>query len=286
MKVIIKAYAKLNLTLSLCGMYDRTYHKLNSLVTTVDVSDTLTIAKRQDKQVNVTIDGRKDVFTNTSSLARTIIDKFLLTGVDIDITKGIDIMGGMGGSSAILSAVIVAMSTLFNLPIEQMLQIAKSYGSDIVYLIKGGLALLSGKGDDLKSFVCKNKLYFTVLSGVKLSTADVFCQYDLLNDKQNFNHALLIDCLQKNNILLARKLLGNDLENSACVLSGELRQTIDLCKSLNLPKPTLTGSGGNLFILCKSLSQAKQYANVLVSKGIRAYSATSTDCGNQLVVID
>ena len=100
----LHAYAKLNLTLNVYGG-DGKFHELDSIVTSVDVFDTVIVTPRADDIVTVTgVDGELPQDNTAWKTAKAFVDSVGTHGVDIVVQKGIPFGAGMGGSSADASA--------------------------------------------------------------------------------------------------------------------------------------------------------------------------------------
>ena len=56
MRAKVKAFAKINLTLNICGVQGG-YHDIESLVTTIDLFDTVTVSPRKDDKITLTMRG-------------------------------------------------------------------------------------------------------------------------------------------------------------------------------------------------------------------------------------
>lgn len=277
MSIKLKAYGKLNLTLNVKGSFEGGYHRLCSVAVTVDVFDGVTLSKRQDKEVSISVIA-KNSFGGKTALcaARAVVDKYGVGGADIIIEKGVPLCAGMGGSSAAAAAVICGMAALYDLPFDKDLyEIAAKCGSDITYLMKGGLALIEGKGDDITYLKYEKELYFTVIEGAPLITEEVFSQFDKSPDYTFYDGEKLIKALFEGKIDRARSFLGNNLQAAAIRQEGRLANIITKCDKLNLPAPLMTGSGGNFFILCGDLEQAQDYAQKLKAQGLNAYALKS-----------
>lgn len=278
MDIRLKAYGKLNLTLNVKGSFEGGYHRLCGVATTVDVFDEVTLSKRQDKEIRASVIAKKNSFGGKTALrtAKAIADKYGVGGVDIKIEKGVPLCAGMGGSSAAAAAVICGMAALFNLPFDKDLyEIAAKYGSDITYLMKGGLALIEGKGDDITYLKYKKELYFTVIEGAPLITEEVFSQFDKSPDYTFYDSEELIKALFEGKIDKVRPFLGNNLQAAAIRQESSLAKIITLCDKLNLPAPVMTGSGGNFFILCDDFEVAQKYATELKAQDLDACALKS-----------
>jgi 4-diphosphocytidyl-2C-methyl-D-erythritol kinase len=73
----------------------------------------------------------------------------------------------------------------------------------------------------------------------------------------------------------AGRFLGNNLQAAAIRLNPGLANIINICAQKGLPKPVMTGSGGNFFILCQNEEDATRYALILKEAGLNAYPLNS-----------
>ena len=129
-------------------------------------------------------------------------------------------------------------------------------------------------------FVANDNIYdFVVITGAKMSTTQVFAEYDRLPDLTSYDNDALLDALSKRNIDHARKLLGNDLQAAAIRLYPQSAEIINVCNKVGAPTPTMTGSGGNFFILCKNAKEASFYANKLSVEGLKAVACKTVSLG-------
>lgn len=181
----VKSFAKLNLTLRVTGVKDG-YHMLDSLVTTVDLYDAITVKKRRDKLVSVSMRGCGSESipfdkNNAVKAAELFIERYGVCGADITVYKNIPMGSGLGGSSADSAGVINALSKLhkINDPVGMKL-IADLTGSDTRYMLDGGYARLYGRGNEVERLQSDLKLNFLLLvpdGGV--SSGKCFEKFDL-----------------------------------------------------------------------------------------------------------
>ncbi len=276
----IKANAKLNLALNVEGMLGENFHRLSTVMTTVGISDTVTVTGRGDEQVMVTINGVAEHNNAAFKAADAIARRFSKRGADIVIDKKIPVMGGMGGSSAAAAAAIRAMSLMYGLPDDQVFSLAAEFGSDINYLMRGGLALARGKGDDLVFYGFCPKLFFVLIEGPRLTTKDVFARYDSLpRPSERYDCAALIAAIKSGDIEAARAHMGNNLFPAAKSLFPEFGLIEKICRGCSFPAPVMTGSGGNMFILCGGKVEADAFSAGLNKKGLKALSCESAENG-------
>ena len=147
------AYAKLNLTLDVLHRRADGYHDLQMVMQSVALTDHLTV------ETGV---GELRVRTNFSflpndekNLAAAAALRFQeatgmeLGGVSIAIEKKIPVCAGMAGGSSDAAAVLRALNDLTGagLTVDQLAEIGQKVGSDVPYCVRGGTALVEGRGE-------------------------------------------------------------------------------------------------------------------------------------------
>jgi hypothetical protein len=171
-KITVKIPAKINLTLDVVGVRDG-FHDIESLCVGVNIYDKITVKKRSDKLVTLKEVGIKagcEVQNNNAyKSAILFMQTFRTSGVDIIVDKSIPVGAGLGGSSADIAGVLLAMQKLFGVK-KDIKPLADSLGSDSGYMLSVRPAIISGRGDKVidlnekKSF-STNRFYDNVLFG-------------------------------------------------------------------------------------------------------------------------
>ena len=252
MKTRVKAYAKINLSLNVFQA-ENGYHALDSVVTTIDLYDTITASKRKDDKIVVTMRGvGEDILygenNNAYKAAKLFQQTFGVNGADITIVKNIPLAGGLGGSSADIAGVLKALKTLYAIE-EDVKPLADKLGSDSGYLLTGGFARISGRGEKVEEINSESDFWVILIyseSGV--NTGDCFREYDLSptlvkpsdNDK-------LIQAIVDGDIAQIAKSVGNDLLVPATKLCPEVEKNLNALKSLSPLCASMSGSGSTVF---------------------------------------
>lgn len=247
-KVRLTAFAKANLSLNITDKRDG-MHVLDSVMLSLDVFDTVTVGERDDDKVCVSFtNAQVDPVNNTAYKAVKSVMPFLGgKGFDIVIEKGIPISAGLGGSSADGAAVLRALDLFYRLPSLgiDMRAAALSVGSDVPFMLTGGMARVRGTGDDLFFMGNKTELFAIGLMDGAVSTAECYKRFDGLYGSGRF-------CPTDNDRLCELLMSGdkssvamfkNALTEPAKSLSPSLS---DLFQKLNGAGAAtcLTGSGG------------------------------------------
>ncbi len=151
--VTARAPGKINLALEALGRRSDGYHDIETVITTVELSDQLTL--RVASGLRVTIDGPE---------ARGVAGADELAGraaqalgsaagrapdVAITVTKRIPVAAGLGGGSADAAAVLRGLDRLWGLgwPAERLAELGAALGSDVPALVVGGATHCSGRGE-------------------------------------------------------------------------------------------------------------------------------------------
>lgn len=260
--VSVKAYGKVNLTLDIVGAKDG-YHMLDTICCTINKYDKVTVRKKREDNVLVTLHGPygTDSFIqselNAYKAAVKFKEKYNTCGVNVEIIRNIQNGSGLGGSSADIAGVLNAMCKLFGVE-ESQKDIADSIGSDAGYLLNGGFARLRGRGEDVKPINSDWRLYFVIIYANKgVNTRDSFALYDQLNKEYSISNNDEIErfCLEKN-IELFRGREKNDLLEPSSMINSEIRDNIQALKELSPDFVSMSGSGSSVYAMYDSYEMA------------------------------
>lgn len=222
-------------------------HTLDSLMMSVDLFDTVTVTPRSDEKIVVSFIGADVGENNTAYKAAAAVRDIIGGGYDITVEKGIPIGAGLGGSSADGAAVLRALDVLHRLPERgvDMRKVALSVGSDVPFMLTGGLARVRGLGEDLFFIENKLKLFIVGLMADSVSTAAAYKKFDELYGDFTYCPTdtdklcnLLLDGNDK-----AVNHFGNALYEPAVCFSPEIKNNAELLRSYGAAV-NLTGSGG------------------------------------------
>ena len=149
----IPAYAKVNLSLEVIGRRDDGYHEVATILQTVDLADTVTLRPGDGLTVtcdDATLSGEANIVWDAAvALAKHV---GVAPNARITIEKRIPVAAGLGGGSSDAAAALRGLNVLWglNLPDAELASVAASLGSDVPFLLMGGAALGTGRGDRLK----------------------------------------------------------------------------------------------------------------------------------------
>lgn len=254
MSIRVKAYAKLNLTLSITGK-ENGYHLLDSLVCSADLFDLITLKKRKDCKITVKMRGLGTELmpieqNNAYKAAKAYVEAFQTSGADILIDKNIPLGAGLGGSSADAAGVIRGMSGLYGAGSgEQLKELCDKLGSDTGYMLKGGFARLSGRGEKVLPINCKTRLNFLLLVPDRgVSTAECYKMYDGFPVELPPSDVAAA-ALESGNLAALGQSLSNALYNAAASVNPDVKKAFGELKAFSPLGVNMTGSGSGVYAL-------------------------------------
>lgn len=165
--IVEHAYAKLNLTLEVIRKRTDGYHDLATILQTVDLHDTLEFRDNEGIEFecsDASIAGDDNLVVRSAEALR----KAAATsrGARISLQKRIPVAAGLGGGSADAAATLRGLNRLWELGLSEneLVEIAAEVGSDVPFLICGGTALASGRGEKLESLPAPEHGWFVIVT--------------------------------------------------------------------------------------------------------------------------
>jgi 4-diphosphocytidyl-2-C-methyl-D-erythritol kinase len=250
-KAKVKIPAKLNLSLDVVGNSGG-YHQLNSIVCSVNLYDEVSVKVRNDYDITLKEKGIscgcEPIKNNAYKTAEKFMVEYGVLGADITINKSIFVGGGLGGSSADIAGVINCVQKIYGLTDEECLNLANRQGSDSGYMLKGGLALLEGRGDKITSLGKLNKTYMLLVrNDTTVLAKSVFKEFDDRAESFKPCSKQAIEKLTSGDTLGFFKALKNDLTASAVKYCKEIESAVKGLKTAGALTALMTGSGPTVF---------------------------------------
>jgi len=176
----IKSYAKINISLKVLGKLKSNLHKIESLVSFINLYDEIFIKKINNKDHKIIFYGKfsKGISKkNTISSLLKILDKKLYgQKYLIKVNKKIPQKSGMGGGSMNASSLLkfLIKSQKLNLSYKEISKICSKIGSDVIIGMQSQTSILYGNGS-LKN-LNKNIYLYTLLvrPNFGCSTKDIY----------------------------------------------------------------------------------------------------------------
>lgn len=245
-KITIKTPAKINLTLDVLGV-NGNYHNICSMVASINVYDEITAVKRKDDKINLTTKGLPldcAVVDNNAYKAAALFQRTFNTGgVDLTVKKCIPVAGGLGGSSADIAGVLNALNLLFETDMN-MEELAAELGSDAPYMVKGGYARISGRGEKIERLNIGRALYLIIITeNATISARSCYKKFDQKKKEYPPCTAKAVSLLEEGDDKGFLSVIKNDLSAAACDLVPEIKFNLQALKKAGAKAVTVAGSG-------------------------------------------
>jgi 4-diphosphocytidyl-2-C-methyl-D-erythritol kinase len=212
---IVRAPAKLTVSLRVTGVRADGYHLLDAEMVTVDLADTLTFSEGDALEI-VGIDVEADE-SNLVRRALALIDRRAHVRLEKRIPPG----AGLGGGSADAAAVLRWAGV-------DELQLAARLGADVPFCVRGGRARVAGIGEQLETLPFEARTYTLLIPPFGCSTVDVYRAWDDLGGPTGVG--------------------TNDLERAAFAVEPRLIEWRDRLGEVSGQQPMLAGSGSTWFV--------------------------------------
>ena len=176
----IKSYAKVNISLGVLGKFKSNLHKIESLVSFINLYDKIFVKKINNKDHKIIFYGKfskRIPKNNTISNLLKIIDKKLYgQKYLIKVNKRIPQKSGMGGGSMNASSLLkfLIKSQKLNLSTQEISKISSKIGSDVIIGMQSKTSILYGNGN-LKNLNKNLNLYILLVRpNFGCSTKDIY----------------------------------------------------------------------------------------------------------------
>ena len=248
----LSAYAKINLHLHSERRRADGYHDLKTVFCHLDLCDTVQISA-QHHRIELISDTGLDVSDDLAGRAASALKTALgddQLGCKIRVIKRIPAGGGLGGGSADAAAVLRGLSSLWSVDPSVLHPIAAQLGADVPFLLKGGLALATGIGDQLQPIQTKatGGLVTLLFPDVSVATPDAYRWMDedgLDRDTDGLEHlTLLLEAFQSNSDQFIKHVY-NSFDRPVRQRIPEIREAFSAANNAGL-KPLLCGSGSTV----------------------------------------
>jgi len=277
-----KVYAKLNLSLNVTSLEVNGYHNLDMVNQSINIFDEIELTPRDDKLCKIYCDRDIGIINTALTSASQFVKRFDCCGYDVTIKKGIPMMGGLGGSSADAAGILSALAKLHGADMPQVYEIADVVGSDVKYMMTGGLARVTGRGNCVEHIHSDAVLYFVlILPSFGMSAQKVYHGFDEQPDFTLTDNAKIINAVLSEDVAFLRCNMHNGLQMTAFRLESRLKEIFDVVSKTCFVQ--MTGSGSCLFAVAESKADSYFIAERLKKSGFNAIAVESKNFGVEYI---
>ena len=269
MKVLVKAPAKINLSLDVLHKRQDGYHEVEMIMTTIDLADRVELSLLPNDDIRISSQNRfvpDDQRNLAYQAAKLLKDRYQIKqGVRIEIEKNIPVAAGLAGGSSDAAAVLRGLNRLWELglTLDELAVLGSEIGSDVSFCVYGGTALATGRGEKIKKLPPPPSCWVVLAKPlIGVSTADVYRRLNLENI-QHPNTKGMIEAIEDADFPGVCSHVGNVLEDVTLKLYPEVAQIKDQLQRFGADAVLMSGSGPTVFALVHHDSRMHRIYNGL-----------------------
>jgi 4-diphosphocytidyl-2-C-methyl-D-erythritol kinase len=291
--VVARAPAKVNVHLAVGPLRPDGFHELRTVYLAISLFDTVSVRPGDGLALAVTGEGtgaargadlvptdRRNLVWQAAELLAASAG--VTPDATIEITKSIPAAAGLAGGSADAAAALVALDALWGTRAgrEELRALAARLGSDVPFSLLGGVALGTGRGEQLTPVLSRTRWHWVLgIAGEGLSTPAVYGELDRLRtagrvpDGQELAAAEpvaepLVAALRSGPTKSLAAALANDLQAPALALRPELARGLRAAIEAGAAAALVSGSGPTVAALAEDEQDAVRIAAELAGAGV------------------
>ena len=282
--------SKINIGLAITGKREDGYHDIDSIFQSIRLSDSIYFAKHH----SVVFSGgapelpeymQKLVTYGEENLALKALRAIQAytgckVGAAIHLLKRVPIQAGLGGGSADAAAMLVGLNRFWDLRLtkEELLQIGATLGSDVPFLLQGGTARGTGRGEILTYGKSPDPHWLLLVKPkVSVSTAAAYGRFTNKSVATKQTIDIVQQHLENNDLKSAFLTSANTFEE----LLFPDHEELVICKEFFTSRgyPTImTGSGPTMVVLLDKPMEALQLQEEIKAAGHDWLSLITKTC--------
>jgi 4-diphosphocytidyl-2-C-methyl-D-erythritol kinase len=266
---MVKAPAKINLSLDVLHQRPDGYHEVQMIMTTIDLADRLELINLDEDMIHIYSHNRfvPDDNRNLAYQAASLLKKQLnlKKGVEIAITKAIPVSAGLAGGSSDAAATLRGLNKLWGLglSINDLANIGSEIGSDVSFCVYGGTALAKGRGEKIERISPPPHCWVILAKpSIGVSTSDIYQDLEV----STLHHPDIdgmVNAIKNEDYHGICERVGNVLESVTLKSYPEVAKIKEQMKRFGADAVLMSGSGPTVFGLVQHDSRMQRVYNGL-----------------------
>lgn len=280
--VRVRVPAKVNLHLGVGAVRADGFHELTTVYQAISIYDEVTARRGDTLTLTMAGEGTGDLPLDESNLViRAARALAAYAGVPaharLHLRKQIPLAAGLAGGSADAAAALVACDVLWGtgLTRDELAAVAVGLGSDVPFLVYGGTALGTGRGEVVSPVLARPVSWHWVvaIADEGLSTPAVYRELDRLREGAYPPTPVssaddLLGALRQRDPAVLAATFGNDLQAAALSLRPALAEVLKAGQAAGALTGIVSGSGPTCVFLAADGGDAARIASVLQTAGV------------------
>lgn len=294
MKLMLKAYAKVNLALDVLRRRPDGYHDVKMIMQNIDLYDVLTFSVADDdinnyrerkKENDNSQKGNAKITLNSNKgnipldennlICKAVRLMYEEYGIDADmdiyLEKNIPVEAGMAGGSTDCAAAIKAVNEIFGLKLseKEMMEMGVKLGADVPFCIMARTALSEGIGEKLSDVKRLPKCNILVAKPpISVSTGMVYKNLKCDELKKHPDVDGMIEALSNKDLSKTAACMENVLETVTVKLYPKIEELKNIMKEHGALNAIMSGSGPTVFGLFTSEEAANEAKKYIADEGL------------------
>lgn len=288
-------HSKINIGLAITGKRDDGYHNIDSIFQSIRLADSIYFAKHhsvvfsgvapelpQYIQDLIPYDER-----NLALKALREVQKYTgyKAGAAIHLMKRVPAAAGLGGGSADAAAMLLGLNKFWDLRLtmDELMTLGAKLGSDVPFLLKGGTARGTGRGEELVHHSSPEPHWLLLVKPeISVSTAAAYGRYNGKSNATSDTITNVLHHLEQNDMYGAFTNSANTFEELLFPDHEELITCKEFFTSRGCPT-IMTGSGPTMVVLLEKPVQALSLQEEIKKSGHNWLSLITKTCTQEEV---
>ena len=261
--LLVRAPAKINLTLLIAGKRCDGFHNIETIMAKITFYDEILVETGDRPGIELICMGSHWAPAGDDNLVPRAAKALLAsTGQSADLkitlTKNIPAGSGLGSASSDAAATLLAVDKYLqlNASISLLHAIGADLGSDVPFFLEGPLAMCTGRGEKISGLSKKFDFRAAVfLPDVSVSTKKVYENYTHDENLYKSLSRTIANHILENNVDFAAAMCANMLGKSCFGLVPELGNLKNELLLRGVRPISLSGSGSAMFCLLESTDE-------------------------------
>ncbi len=282
--------SKINIGLAITGKRDDGYHDIDSIFQSIRLSDSIYFAKHHsvvfsggapelpDYMQNLVTYGESNLALKALRAIQTYTG--CKAGAAIHLLKRVPVQAGLGGGSADAAAMLKGLNKFWDLRLTQdeLLTLGSQLGSDIPFLLHGGTARGTGRGEVLTYGTSPQPHWLLLVKPTtSVSTAAAYNQFKGKSKATSETIDTVQKHIENNDMYAAFTSSINTFEELLFPEHEELAQCKEFFTSRGYPT-IMTGSGPTMVVLLDKAADALRLQEEISKAGHDWLSLITKTC--------
>ncbi len=269
LRLLVKAPAKINLSLDVLHKRPDGYHEVKMVMTTIDLADRIELVPLASDIIKIVSHNRfvPDDHRNLAYQAAKLLKETfgIRKGVAISIAKAIPVAAGLAGGSSDAAATLRGLNKLWRLglTLDELAELGAKIGSDVSFCVYGGTAIATGRGEKIEHIPAPPPCWVILAKpAIGVSTAEVYRSLNV-NTIEHPDVDGMVQAIKHQDYEGICSLVGNVLEDVTLKKYPEVAHIKEQMKRFGADAVLMSGSGPTVFGLVQYDSRLQRIYNGL-----------------------